>query len=173
MRTADHYGVALAALMIAALAVLAAAYQVIESRRQRKDERIRHTEQLELERERHEADLAAYQDESRAHPSVGGSTVDLEGDTFVIKIRITNTGRAIAPFLAVSLATPDGRLIANAAYADHALKASDEATYELDLPRSSVPPDTPILHPFIQWDDATGSNQRTSAHRVRLDRPSG
>jgi len=106
----------------------------------------------------------------QAHLSVGYSDVSLDGDDYVVELRVTNSGHANAPYLMVSLVSPEGQQLSAPVRAKEGLPADKDIPLRLRLPRSKVPPQTPIVHAFLAWDDASGYNhQRVSGHRVRLD----
>jgi hypothetical protein len=137
-------GVATAALVVSLVALGISAYNAFAAR----------SERLQAKR----ADL-----------HVGHSTVSAEVDDFVVALRVTNAGRANAPYLTASLVTPEGQQLAGPVRAMQGLPPSEDVMLTLRLARAEVPPDTPIVHPLLTWDDSSGYDHvKVSGHRVRL-----
>jgi hypothetical protein len=106
----------------------------------------------------------------RADLHVGYSKVWREGNDYLVECRVTNAGRANAPYLTVSLVSPEGQRLSEPVRAQEGLPADDDVRLMLRLARASVPPRTPIVHPLLAWDDPFGYNHlKVSGHRVRLD----
>jgi hypothetical protein len=106
----------------------------------------------------------------RADLHVGHSTVLLDGDDYLVELRVTNSGRANAPYLMVSLVSPEGQQLSAPVRAAEGLPADKDVRLTLRLARASVPPRTPIVHAVLAWDDPSGYNHlKVSGHRVRLE----
>lgn len=94
----------------------------------------------------------------RADLHVGYSTVFLDGDDYFVELRVTNAGRATAPYLMVSLVSPEGQQVSAPVRAKEGLPADKDVPLTLRLASGSVPPRTPIVHPLLAWDDPSGYN---------------
>jgi hypothetical protein len=106
----------------------------------------------------------------RADLHVGHSTVLLDGDDYLVELRVTNTGKATVPYLMVSLVSPEGQQLSAPVRAKKGLPADEDVTLTLRLASASVPPGTPIVHAVLAWDDPSGYNHlKVSGHRVQLD----
>jgi hypothetical protein len=107
---------------------------------------------------------------TRADLHVGFSEVSLEGDDYVVDVRVTNGGKANAHYLMVSLISPEGQRLSEPVRAKEGLPTDKDVPLRLRLPRSRVPPRTAIVHALLARDDASGrDHQKVSGHRVRLD----
>jgi hypothetical protein len=106
----------------------------------------------------------------KAELHIGSSTVLLDGDDYLVEVRVTNVGKATVSYLTVALITPDGRSLSAPVRAEQGLPPAQDLSLTLRLARASVPPETPILHAWLAWDDPSGyDHQMVSGHRVRLD----
>ena len=106
----------------------------------------------------------------RADRHVGASTVSQDGDDYVVKLRVTNAGRAIAPYVMVSIVTREGQRLSAPVRSEKGLPPDRDVWLTLRLQRASVPPKTPIVHALLAWDDPSGYDHlKVSGHRVRLD----
>jgi hypothetical protein len=106
----------------------------------------------------------------RADLHVGDSSVLLDGDDYLVELRVTNAGKANAPYLMVSLVTPEGKRLSAPVRATEGLAPDKDVRLTVRLGRANLPPRTPIIHALLAWDDAAGfDHQKVSGHRVRLD----
>jgi hypothetical protein len=107
---------------------------------------------------------------SRADLHVGFSDVSLDGDDYLVELRVTNVGKANAPYLMVSFVSPEGQQLSAPVRAKEGLAADKDVSITLRLPRSNVPPATSIVHALLAWDDQSGYDHlKVSGHPVRLD----
>jgi hypothetical protein len=106
----------------------------------------------------------------KADLHVGSSTVWLEGSDYLVELRVTNAGKANAPYPMARLVSPEGQFLSAPVRAEEGLPADKDMRLTLRLASASVPPQTPIVHPLLAWDDPSGYNHlKVSGHRVRLD----
>ena len=106
----------------------------------------------------------------KADLHVGSSTVWLEGNDYIVELRVTNVGKANAPYLMARLVSPEGQYVSAPVRATEGLPADKDMRLTLRLARASVPPQTPVVRPLLTWDDRSGYDHlKVSGHRVRLD----
>ena len=106
----------------------------------------------------------------KADLHVCSSTVWLEGNDYLVELRVTNVGKANAPYLMARLVSPEGQYLSAPVRATEGLPADKDMRLTLRLARASVPPQTPVVRPLLTWDDRSGYDHlKVSGHRVRLD----
>jgi hypothetical protein len=106
----------------------------------------------------------------RADLHVGHSTVLLDGDDYLVELRVTNVGRGTVPYLTVSLVSAEGQRLSEPVRAKKGLPADEDVELTIRLRRATVPPRTPVVHAMLAWDDPSGYDHlKVSGHRVRLD----